>query len=137
MVGVKFTMTNQRAIILEYLKKNYTHPSVQEIFGFVKNKLPQISKKTVYSNLQFLCNEGLIQDVRVKGVQRYEPRSNPHHHLICRKCGRIMDIHSEELLSHAIKVGKTSKNFYVESTTINFYGICKKCKEGKKNERKE
>ncbi|HIH29559.1 MAG TPA: transcriptional repressor [Thermoplasmata archaeon] len=137
MGGVKFKMTNQRAIILEYLKENYNHPSVEEIFSFVKSKLPQISKKTVYSNLQFLCAEGFIQDVRVKGVQRYEPKSNPHHHLICRKCGRIIDIQSEELLSHAMKVGKTSKNFYVESTTINFYGMCKKCKEVNKNERKE
>jgi len=48
-----------------------------------------------------------------------------------------MDIQSEELLSHAMKVGKTIKNFYVESTKINFYGICKKCKEVNKNERKE
>ena len=130
MFEANFKLTNQRAIILEYLKENYTHPSVQEIFGFVKKKLPQTSKKTVYSNLQFLCNEGLIQDVRVKGVQRYEPKSNPHHHLICRKCGKIMDIQSEELLSHAMKVGKTLRNFFVESTDINFYGICKKCKEG-------
>mgnify|MGYP001607470339 CR=1 FL=1 len=134
MVGFKFKMTNQRVIILDYLKENYNHPSVEEIFGFVKNKLPRISKKTVYSNLQFLCNEGLIQDVRVKGVQRYEPQSNPHHHLICRKCGKILDIQSEELLSHAMKVGKTFRNFFVESTDINFYGICKKCKEGNKNE---
>jgi Fur family transcriptional regulator, ferric uptake regulator len=137
MAGVKFTLTNQRAIILDYLKENYNHPSVEEIFSFVKNKLPRISKKTVYSNLQFLCNEGLIQDVRIKGVQRYEPQSNPHHHLICRKCGKILDIQSEELLSHAMKVGKTLRNFFVESTDINFYGICKKCKEGNKNEGKE
>jgi Fur family ferric uptake transcriptional regulator len=132
MVGVKFTLTNQRAIILDYLTVNYHHPSVEEIFSFVKKKLPRISKKTVYSNLQFLCNEGLIQDVRVKGVQRYEPKSNPHHHLICRKCGKIIDLHSEELVSHATNVGKTIKNFYVESTNINFYGLCKKCNEGKK-----
>lgn len=137
MVGVKFTLTNQRALILEYLKENYTHPSVEEIFSFVRKKLPRISKKTVYSNLQFLCSEGFIQDVKVKGVQRYEPTSNLHHHLICRKCGKIRNIHSEELLSHAIKVGKTSKDFYVESTAINFYGLCKKCKEEKKHERNE
>ena len=131
MVRVKFKITNQRAIILEHIKENYTHPSVEEIYGFIKKKLPRISKKTVYSNLQFLCNEGLIQEVRAKGVQRYEPKSNPHHHLICRKCGKIIDLYSEELLSHAIHVGKSSKDFYVESTNINFYGICKKCKGGK------
>ena len=134
MAESNFKLTNQRAMILEYLKENYDHPSVEEIFGFVKKKLPRISKKTVYSNLQFLCNEGLIQDVRVKGVQRYEPKSNPHHHLICIKCGKIMDTQSEELLSHAMNVGKTIKDFYVESTNINFYGLCKKCKEGKKHE---
>ena len=131
-----FKLTNQRAIILDYLKENYNHPSVEEIFNYVKNKLPRISKKTVYSNLQFLCNEGLIQEVKVKGVQRYEPKLNPHHHLICRKCGKIIDIKSDELLSHAMKVGKQIKDFDVESTNVNFYGICKKCKEVNKNGRK-
>jgi Fur family ferric uptake transcriptional regulator len=137
MKEINFKLTNQRAIILDYLKENYNHPSVKEIFIFVKNKLPRISKKTVYSNLQFLCDKDLIMEVKVKGVQRYEPKLDPHHHLICRKCGKIIDFKSEELLSHAMKVGKNIKDFDVEFSNINFYGICKKCKEENKNGRRK
>lgn len=134
---IKFKLTNQRVIILDYLKENYSHPSVEEIFNFVKNRLPRISKKTVYSNLQLLCDKGLINEVKVKGVQRYEPKLDPHHHVICRKCGKIIDIESDELLSHAMKVGKKIKDFDVEFSNVNFYGICKKCKEENKNGRRK
>ncbi len=134
---INFKLTNQRVIILDYLKENYSHPSVEEIFNFVKNKLPRISKKTVYSNLQFLYDKGLINEVEVKGVKRYELNLDPHHHLICRKCGKIIDIESDELLSHAMKVGKKIKDFYVEFSNVNFYGICKKCKEENKNGRRK
>ena len=41
MSGNKFKLTNQRAIILDYLKENYNHPTVGEIFNYVKdNKIP-------------------------------------------------------------------------------------------------
>ena len=137
MLKINFKLTNQRAIILDYLKENYSHPSVEKIFNFVKNKLPRVSKKTVYSNLQFLCEKGLIREVEVKGVKRYEPKTDPHHHLICKKCGRIIDIKSDELSSHASKVGKSIKDFHVEFFNVNFYGICKKCKEENKNGRRK
>jgi Fur family ferric uptake transcriptional regulator len=131
-----FKLTNQREVIWCYLKENYTHPSVEEIFNFVKTKLPRISKKTVYSNLQFLSEKGLINEVKIKGVQRYEPKLNPHHHLVCRNCGKMLDVESDELLSHAMKVGKKIKDFHVEFSNITFYGICKQCKEGKNGTRK-
>ena len=126
-----FKLTNQRAIILDFLRDNYEHPSVEDVYNHVRQKLPRISKKTVYSNLRFLSDEGLIQEVQVKGVQRYEPKIDPHHHLICRRCGRIADLKSGELLSHAMETAKDVDDFEVESVSVNFYGICKDCKEGK------
>lgn len=127
-----FKLTNQRAIILDYLKENHEHPSVEDVYKFVRQKLPRISKKTVYSNLQFLSDERLIQEVQVKGVQRYEPKLDPHHHLICRRCQRINDLKSGELFSHAMETAKDVDDFEVESVSVNFYGICKDCKEGER-----
>jgi Fur family transcriptional regulator, ferric uptake regulator len=128
-----FKLTNQRVIIFDYLKDNYSHPSVEEVYKYVLDKLPRISKKTVYNTIQLLCKKGSIQEVMVKGVQRFEPRLNPHHHLICKGCGKIIDIESEDLLSHAMKVGEKIEDFYVESSSVNFYGFCKKCKGEYKN----
>lgn len=133
MLKKSFTLTNQRAIILEYLKENYSHPSVDEIFTFVKQRLPRISKKTVYTSLQFLRDKGLISEVKVKGVQRYEPTTAPHHHAICRTCGKMMDIASDDLLSHAMAVGKTINDFRIEYSHVTFYGICRTCMEEDKH----
>jgi Fur family ferric uptake transcriptional regulator len=131
-MGIKnFKLTNQRAVILDYLHDNHSHPTVEEIYTNVKKKLPRISKKTVYSNLMFLCLEGVIKEVMVKGVKRYEPAARPHHHLICRKCGKVIDVESDELYSHAMDVGKNIKDFDVELANVNFYGICRQCKGGK------
>lgn len=137
MLKTTFRLTNHRKIILDYFKDNYNHPSIEEVFNFVKNKLPRISKKTVYSNLKFLCDKGLINEVKIKGIQRYEPKLEPHSHLICKKCGKIIDIKTDELLSHAMKIGKKIEDFYVESINVNFYGICKKCKEEDSNGRRK
>jgi len=131
MLKNNFKLTNQRKIILDYLKENYNHPTVEDVFIHVKKKLPRISKKTVYSNLQFLCRKGLIREVGTKGVQRYEPKLKPHPHMICRKCGKVIDVNDDGLFSHAVRVGKNIKDFDFESVNINFYGICKKCKGGK------
>ena len=127
MAKTNFKLTNQRLIILDFLKDNYTHPTVEDIFNYVKTRLPRISKKTVYRNLQFIAKEGMIQEVNVRGVQRYEPKLDPHHHIVCRKCGKIEDVKSKELLSHAMKVAKKIKNFDVEFSQVHFHGICKKC----------
>ncbi len=124
-----FKLTNQRSVILDYVNGNYTHPTVDEVFAGVRENLPRISKKTVYSNLGFLCREGLVNEVNVKGAQRYEPSQSPHHHLVCRKCGRIQDLESKDLYSHVKKVAGRIKGFDAESFQVHFYGVCSKCRE--------
>jgi Fur family ferric uptake transcriptional regulator len=122
-------LTNQRAEILDFLKDNFTHPTVEEVYEAVKEKLPRISKATVYQNLKFLSESGRIKEVNVKGVSRFEPNLLPHQHLICRKCGKIIDFSSEELADVSSKVAKSVKEFKIQETNINFYGICKNCSE--------
>ncbi len=137
MLKKPFKLTSQRAIILGFVKENYTHPTVDGVFRHVKDRLPRISKKTVYSNLQFLCSKGLIQEVRIKGVLRYEPKQLPHPHTFCRKCGRIEDVKLSNLISELDKPAKKLKDFDVDFVSITFYGVCKKCKGGLENGRKE
>jgi Fur family ferric uptake transcriptional regulator len=125
----KIKYTNQRVEILNYLKNNYTHPTVEDVYTAVKKKLSRISKATVYQNLKFLSNKGMIQEVNIKGVSRFEPNLEPHHHLICKKCGRIIDFEAIELTDYALKVAGKIKDMNIESSHTNFFGICKKCKE--------
>jgi Fur family ferric uptake transcriptional regulator len=112
---------------LNFLQNNYSHPTVEDVYEGVKKKLTRISKATVYQNLKFLASKGLIQEVNVKGVSRFEPNTNPHHHIICKNCGAIVDFESKELTEFSLQLIKNMKDFNVESTNTNFFGICNKC----------
>ena len=128
MEDTDFKHTNQRVEILNFLRDNTNHPTVEDVFEGVRKKLTRISKATVYQNLKFLSEKDLIQEVNVKGVSRFEPNLKPHHHIICRRCGKIIDFESKELTDYSLKIVKKLKEIDVDATNTNFYGICKKCK---------
>lgn len=127
----KIKYTNQRIEILNYLKDNYSHPTVEQVYEAVRKKLTRISKATVYQNLRFLAEKGIIKEVNVKGVSRFEPNLEAHHHIVCRSCGRILDFKSEELTNYTLSLAKKLKGMKIESATTNFYGLCEKCNGGK------
>lgn len=124
--------TNQRIEILKVLEGNTDHPTVEDVYNKVKQKLTRITKATVYNNLQLLATKGIIKEVDVKGVLRLEPNVADHHHLICKSCGKIIDFNSEKLTKIALDVAKDVQ-FEIESTITNYYGLCLKCMEEKKN----
>ena len=119
--------TNQRIEILNFLRNNKSHPTVDKVYEGVKKKLTRISKATVYQNLKFLADKGLIQEVNIKGVSRFEPNIKPHHHVICKKCGKITDFESRELTDYSLKIARKLKDTKIEATDTHFYGKCIKC----------
>ncbi len=120
----KERLTSQRKIILDYLKSVDTHPSTEEVYLAVKEKLPQISLGTVYRNLKKLKCSGKIHEINCNscGAAHYDGNISPHAHFFCEKCGKIFDI-KEKLkeVDKKVKIGK------VKNYQIYFYGICKKC----------
>ena len=119
--------TNQRVAILEFLKDNLNHPTVEEIFEEVHQKLPRITKATVYKNLKVLAKNGHIKEVNVKGVSRFEAEMKPHHHIICQTCGKIIDFESKELIEYALIMIKNQKDMIINSSETTFFGQCKIC----------
>ena len=116
-------ITNQKKIILNYLKSVKTHPSAEIIYLAVKKKLPQISLGTVYRVLKNLKERGRIQEIP-DIVSHYDGDISPHAHFICENCRRIYDVFDKcpILKAQKLKVGK------IKNYQIYFYGYCKKCK---------
>ncbi|MFA0822384.1 MAG: Fur family transcriptional regulator [Methanomethylovorans sp.] len=125
--------TNQRVEIIAFLREHKGHPTVDEVYDGVRKKLTRISKATVYKNLKFLSQKGLLEEVNVKGVTRFEANFVPHHHLICRKCGKMDDFQSEKLFDYSMKIAEDIEGFSIDSMSTNFYGTCKQCKEENRN----
>ncbi|MBT3864464.1 transcriptional repressor [Candidatus Peregrinibacteria bacterium] len=121
--------TKQRKIILEKLRKVHTHPTAEEIFQMVLPLLPKVSLATIYRNLEFLEKQGEILKLEHKNNEsknRYDGHTEPHRHLICKKCGEIVDI-SCCCCCQMNKKDLAKYGFTVDDGFIEILGLCKKC----------
>lgn len=129
------TLTPQRLAVIEYLKQSHDHPCVDEIYHAVKKKYPSMSPATVYSTLQLLKEMGEIQELHIRGDKAcYDPIPERHHHLLCRVCGRLMNVE----VSCPIIKNKEIAGHKIESVQAYLYGVCADClKKGKDKKSKE
>lgn len=122
-------MTKQRAVILEVLRNVHTHPTADEIYGMVRKKLPRISLGTVYRNLELLTNAGEILRLDRAGIQKhFDGNPIPHHHVRCKRCGRIGDVS----LPAAIPAVSSAEaeDFTIHDMEVEFVGLCRGCETG-------
>lgn len=122
-------MTHQREIILEELNKSRTHPTADDLYGMVRTRLPRISLATVYRNLEQMSEAGLVRKLVFSGCQnRFDGVVKSHHHIRCRKCGKVADIKARvsDLSEHVMPedCGYDDVSFVVE-----FTGICPDCRD--------
>ena len=127
MAQVQTRMTRQRAVILEELRKNKTHPTADELYSIVRERLPRISLGTVYRNLDFLADSGEIRRLEAAGsTKRFDGDISNHQHVRCIQCGRIGDVMGmHEAPSVA---GMRVEGFSaVLGSRIEYDGICSAC----------
>lgn len=129
-----FKITPQRRAIVEILlKNNHTHLSSEEIYDLVRVDCPEIGLATVYRTMQLLDEIGAISKLNLDdGCIRYEicldkEDSHNHHHLICKKCGKIMEA-KEDLLDNIECEIQKLYNFEILDHDVKFYGLCEDCK---------
>lgn len=122
----KTRITNQRMKIIEYMKSVTSHPTAETVYRAVKRDMPAITLATVYRNLHILADQGNILRLEINNEYRFDYDTKIHQHFVCRNCGKVIDIHQEEISNYAMKKIK-SDDFNPESVRIIFYGNCKKC----------
>ncbi|HEY9784612.1 MAG TPA: Fur family transcriptional regulator [Candidatus Obscuribacterales bacterium] len=121
--GVK--PTPQRAVITEYLMSTHSHPTADEVFQAVKNRLPvPLSRATVYNTLNALVEAGVIQEVTTEaGRVRYDANMSEHHHFVDIETGNVLDIPAEQIRKFELALGD---NFKVHHFHVTVYGEVKK-----------
>jgi len=86
--GRNLRMTHQRKVILEEMKKLEGHPTADEVYVRVRERLPRISLGTVYRNLDVLAASGLIRKIEPDFPQmRFDRNTHEHYHVTCMQCG--------------------------------------------------
>ena len=84
--------SRQREDLLSILKNSKSHPTAEELYNSIKEKIPSVSRWTVYRNLKDLVDEGYIIKISMAGgADRYDYIHKKHNHIICKYCGMVKD----------------------------------------------
>ena len=129
----KLTMTPQRQVILDELKKSHIHPTADDIYERVRQRLPRISLGTVYRNLEILAENGMIRKMALAGTQkRFDGNPKNHYHLRCIRCGRVEDAPVEPLTSVEFNL-RGKSDYEILGHHLEFIGLCPRCKDTASN----
>lgn len=126
-LGPNRRMTTQRRMILDSLRSVTSHPTADDVYEMVRQKLPRISLGTVYRNLETLANAGVIQRLEVGGTQRrYDGAIESHPHGRCLSCGRVVDM-PHLPAGKVAQPGQSVAGFTIATCHVEYLGYCSHC----------
>ncbi len=122
-------MTAQRRAVLEVLVARKDHPTADQLFEEVRLRLPELSRTTVYRVLETLVRVGAVQKVSHPGsAVRYDAFTAPHHHLVCLRCERLLDV-VDPALDDLRSPAQLPPGFEILDYSVHFRGVCSNCRQ--------
>lgn len=125
-VGVR--STRQRTAVLTALAEVDDFRSTQELHDYLRRRGDAVGLTTVYRTLQALAEAGEVDViVREDGESVYRQCSSTHHHhLVCRNCGRTVEVEGPAVERWATRVA-ADHGFTDVSHTLEIFGVCSTC----------
>ena len=116
--------------ILELVTGSHSHMTAEQIFEALRRTNPKVVRATVYKNLNRLWTEGRIRKVSVEGMPDRYDRAERHDHLVCRGCGRLLDVDLGDLTEQLEqRVGRS-----ILSYDLKLLYLCETCRERSRQE---
>ncbi|MCI5773263.1 MAG: transcriptional repressor [Erysipelotrichaceae bacterium] len=100
------------------------HLKAEEVYEELQQFYPKVSLATVYNNLNKLCEDKLIRRVSIEGYSDRYDRIVKHDHLVCEKCGKLMDISFLDL-SSSLKAQLSEQFLYYD---LKVFYVCPDCR---------
>lgn len=114
----------QRCKILQILMGRKDHPTVDMIYKDMLKEMPGVSKTTIYNTLDVFIEKKLINELTITADEaRYDYDTSPHHHFLCKKCGKVTDVNIA--CPHVEK--KQIGGNIIEEIHGYLKGVCKGC----------
>lgn len=122
-----FRLTPQRIELVRLIASSEGHPSAAQLYARIKRQFPTTSQATVYKTLALLKEIGQVLEIDLHGDSHYDgSRKEPHPHLICVQCGKIID-GKADFDSAAIRNLEQASGFKILRSQVLFYGLCPDC----------
>jgi Fur family ferric uptake transcriptional regulator len=118
--------TKQREAILDVFLEAKGHITSEDLYQAVRSRHAQIGYTTVYRTMKLLCEAGLAHEHNFDGTARYEIAHEHHDHLVCTRCGKIIEFECEMIESAQNKIA-ASYGFRVLRHRHELYGHCAEC----------
>jgi Fur family ferric uptake transcriptional regulator/Fur family peroxide stress response transcriptional regulator len=125
-------VTSPRLVIHRELCASDRHVTAEETRDAVAPILPGISLPTVYATLELFDELGIVRRVDAgRGAVRYDPRTDKHHHAVCRRCGRVEDFDGPRGLEPALVAAEARARrmgFAADTAAVVLTGLCEDCR---------
>ena len=122
--------SRKRQAMLSLLRASREHPNAEMLYAQMKDSYPELSLGTVYRNLSVLAEEGSVVALgKVDGHERYDARTEPHPHFICRRCHRVLDLDLPDMISDMFDTIDKSFDCRSESYSLSISGLCAPCRD--------
>jgi Fur family transcriptional regulator, ferric uptake regulator len=120
--------TRQRAAVANLLEQLDEFRSAQELHEELRTRGEDIGLTTVYRTLQSLADAGEIDMLRIDSGEAVYRRCSDrhHHHLVCRVCGRTVEVDGPAVEKWTRKVAE-EHGFSEVSHTVEVFGTCASC----------
>ena len=122
--GIRPSM--QRLAIMDYLINHPIHPTIDDVYQALSNKVPTLSRTTVYNTLRMLSENQAAQMITIDEHRVcYDGNVESHVHFYCKKCGKIIDLFGEQ--APKLEGEKTVEGNIIQEELLYYKGICAKC----------
>lgn len=128
----KLRVTEPRRLIVQAIVEAPGHFDAEALRLRLKGRGRRLSRATIYRTLALLQGGGILRRVQlVEGTLHYElARPNdPHHHLVCRRCGSVQEVTDAELTGALAEVARRAA-FTPEEFALRIRGVCSRCLAG-------
>jgi Fur family ferric uptake transcriptional regulator len=120
-------LSPQRRVVAEVLVGDHVHLTAEEVHDLARERLPEISRATVYNTLNELVAMGELLEVDVvDGPKRYDPNvAEEHDHLVCDNCHAIRDVPRPQeppTIPEGARAG-----YLVTAVEVTYRGLCPDC----------
>jgi len=123
-------VTPQRVMILDAVCEGGGHTTLKQVFARLRKMDDRIDRSSVYRTLKLFVVLGLVVSAETPaGEAVYEiPKPKPHHHLVCRSCGKEQEI-GQEAMDGMFALVQERFGFKAETDHLVLHGICAACRE--------
>jgi len=115
--------------LIRLITTSNDHPSASRLYNQIKTQFPTMSLATVYKTLDLLKELGEVLEIDLRDDSHYDGNHpEPHPHLICSKCNKIVD-GELDIDQGLIRKLERASGYTILRPQISFYGLCPDCKK--------